>query len=457
MSIKYRRALYIIFIAVFFIGAPLIIMYATGYRYNFKNHRVEKTGILSVNSTPKNADIYLNNKLTGQTPKRFPRLLPDTYNLEIKKDNYYSWGKKIKIASGLTTFAQNIVLFKEDLPINIIDGDINILSASPNNEKMLYSVIKDNTEELRLVNLKNGDDFPIETFNLRTYNNLEFIDWSVNQNKAILTKIVGDFHQYLIVNTDTLKIKELFDITRLDFDKISWDQSNQNLIYGLRKAVLYQIDLTNNSTKTLLSANIQNFYVIDSNIFYIEKVANEIFLNKVFLEGGSPTKTEKIKLPSPSEFIIAPSTKEYIALLDKKNNDFFLIDPTAFTEQNIEKNVILQDRAKNISWSNDFSKIIFYTDFEISIFDIATKQKNLITRFGEVINQAVWYPENNYILYNVGNKIRSSEATSDDIRYDIQIIELPKINNMVVDASGNNIYFKGSVGTQKGIYKLEIQ
>ena len=48
MNLRYRRMLYLAFIAVFLAAAPLIILYAAGYRYNFKRQKIEKTRIIYI-------------------------------------------------------------------------------------------------------------------------------------------------------------------------------------------------------------------------------------------------------------------------------------------------------------------------------------------------------------------------------------------------------------------------
>lgn len=457
MNLRYRRIIYITFISVFAILVPIIILYTTGFRYNFKNHKIEKTGILYIESMPKDALIYINDKYEDKTPSRFARLLPDTYKVRVEKDGYYSWQKELEVKSNLTTFSKNIVLFKNNLPTSKIEGKINILATSPNRDKIIYSLIKENVEELRLLNLKNQSDFLIKNLNYQTYNQIEFVEWSLSQNKALIKQVIGDFNKYLIVDIETLKIKEIFDITRLNFSKVSWDTLNDNYLYGLRKAVLHQIDLVNNTTQTLLSAQIVDFQIKDEEIYYISKLVNESFLNKSILEDKKASKPEKIKLPSPSQYTLQPSTRDYLVLLDKKNNDLFIFNTKSFADENISQSTILQDRAKKVIWSKDLKNLLYYTDFEIWTFDFNTQQKNLITRYGDLINQAFWYPGEKYIIYQSGNTIRAIETEGQNSKNDIKLAELSEIGQMAINNKGEILYFKGQAGNQEGIYQLELQ
>ncbi|MAF13850.1 MAG: hypothetical protein CMI53_03085 [Parcubacteria group bacterium] len=457
MELKIRRSLYLTFIGAFIIITPLLILYTTGYRYNFKKHKIEKTGILYLDSQPKNAKIFINDKYENTTPNRFSRILPDVYQIKIEKDGYYPWQKELEVKSNLTTFGRDIVLFKINSPINIVNQQINILNISPDHKKIVYSVVKENVEEIRLLNLKNKSDFLVKEFNNRTFNQLDFVQWSPSQKKVMIKEIIGDFNQYLIVDIESLKIKELFDITRLNFSKLAWDNSDDNYLYGLRKSVLHQIDLVTNSTRPLLSDPIQDFQVQNDNIYYITKIGNESFLNKRIIINQKAGPSEKIKLPSPSEYTIEPLINNLLVLLDKKNNDLFIINEKSFDQQDVSRNIVLQDKAKKVIWSKDLKNILFYTDFEISIFNLETSQKNLITRYGEIINQALWYPGQNYIIYQAGNSIRAIESGPTEIRNDLELAKLDQISSMVVDDDGENLYFKATSESLEGIFQLAIQ
>jgi len=457
MKLLYRRILYLSFIGFFLIITPIVIMYATGYRYNFTKGQIQKIGILYIDSQPKKADIFINDKYKAKTPKRFGALLPDIYKVKVQKEGYYTWEKELEVISYLTTFAKDIVLFKKSLPINIIEGEINIFASSFDQEKIIYSIVKENSEELRLLNLNNNDDFLIKQFNKKTYNQLKLVSWSPNNKKALLTEVIGDFNKYLILDIETLKVKELFDITRLNFSQVEWDNFSDNYLYGLRKAVLHKIDLVNNTTRSILSDNIKDFEVKGGDIYYISKIGIESFLNLSIIENDKVSESKKIKLPSPSQYTLSPSTRDYLVLLDRMNNDLFIINSQAFTDQDTSDNIILQDNAKKVIWSENEKIILCYNDFEIWTFNFETKRKNLITRYGSIINQVKWYPGNKYIIYQANNEIRVIEGIESEIKEDLQLVEFFDINNFNIDDKGENLYFKATVGNQQGIYKLEIQ
>ena len=135
-----RRTIYILFIVIFLIAAPLVVLYSEGYRYNLKRGKIQKTGILIISSLPKKADIYLNGKVVigDQTPARLEKLLPADYEIKIAKEGYYDWTKKLQIFENSTTFAEEVILWKNNWPTQLASYDIIDWLASPDNQKSVF-------------------------------------------------------------------------------------------------------------------------------------------------------------------------------------------------------------------------------------------------------------------------------------------------------------------------------
>lgn len=460
MNLRYRRVIYFGFILLFLIFTPFVLLYTAGYSLNLKKGQLVKTGILYVDSKPKAATILINGKERGKTPLRFTKLLPDNYFVEVKKDGYYSWQKDVEIKSNLTEFMEDIILFKNVLPTNLIAGKINIFSTSPDKKYFLYSIYQENNEELRLLNIKNNEDTLIKKFLNHKNNPLELVGWSTIQGKVIIKEKLQDFNNYFVYNAGSQELKEIMNITRTNFNKLDWGLENDVYLYGATTDGLYQFDLEKNSVQKIISEKIINFSFNGNTLYYLSQSKNDVFLNKKIFgvqANAQPDEIQKIKLPTGSKFVLQKSKKGYIVILDQKNNDLFIISENSFNDKNIENNIILQDKANQISWSDDSSMILYNNDFEIWTFDLNTKQKNLVTRYSEIITQAIWYPGNKYIIFNLNNKIQAIESLPYKQRNEIKLAEMPEIANINMDAQGKNLYFTAKAGNQQGIYQLQLQ
>lgn len=90
----------IIILFFFIVVLITVIAYARGYRLDLEKRSVKSTGIIAATSNPKAAKIYINGELKGVTDTNLT-LPPDNYLVEIKKDGYTSWGKKINLKGEL--------------------------------------------------------------------------------------------------------------------------------------------------------------------------------------------------------------------------------------------------------------------------------------------------------------------------------------------------------------------
>lgn len=78
--------------------------YARGYRLNFKTFKFVPNGILVLKSEPDGASVYINGELKGATNTTIS-LSPGSYDVEIKKEGFLTWSKRLKIEKEVVTQA----------------------------------------------------------------------------------------------------------------------------------------------------------------------------------------------------------------------------------------------------------------------------------------------------------------------------------------------------------------
>lgn len=169
MKKKYRK-LYFIFIAMATITAiPLLLLYSTGYRWDWNQNKIIKTGSLYAGASPKDAWLYINDELRAKsTPLLLNNLLPGEYKISYQKDGYASWEKKLLISSKQTTFATNIILFKNTQPQKInkenfpLPAAEEIITIENANQQIKSSSFNQNKDKLLFYN-----DFEIWSYNLK--------------------------------------------------------------------------------------------------------------------------------------------------------------------------------------------------------------------------------------------------------------------------------------------------
>jgi hypothetical protein len=114
--------------------------YARGYRLNLKTFKFQPNGILVLKSEPDGASVYINGELETATNASIS-ISPGTYDVEVRRDGYFSWYKRLTIEKEIVTQA-TISLFKNVpslSPITSIGAVKPIMSED--GSKIIYSVL----------------------------------------------------------------------------------------------------------------------------------------------------------------------------------------------------------------------------------------------------------------------------------------------------------------------------
>ena len=126
MKRRTRRLLLAAVVAFFIIATPFVLLYATGFSFDFSAKKFVKTGGFYFKSNPSKAEIFINDKLRGKTSKYIRRMIPKEYEIKIQKEGCWSWEKKLNIESHLVTEARNILLIPQNPKIELEARDLPV-------------------------------------------------------------------------------------------------------------------------------------------------------------------------------------------------------------------------------------------------------------------------------------------------------------------------------------------
>lgn len=103
MLAKYRVTVTIAVLLLIMATGIAAIFWARGFKPDFKNGKIERTGLIVATSIPTGAQVYLDDRLTSATNTNIAFLDPKTYKVRIEKDGYTVWEKQIEIKADLAT------------------------------------------------------------------------------------------------------------------------------------------------------------------------------------------------------------------------------------------------------------------------------------------------------------------------------------------------------------------
>ncbi len=131
-----RRGYFIFFLLIFFVGAPLFIFDAKGYRLNWTGVlNVFQTGGVYIGTDQSGIDIYVNHVLVRKTSIVqkgifVQDLKPGTYTITVSKAGLQSWNKTLKVFPEIVTEARTF-LIKSNPELIEIPRYLRVQSSTP--------------------------------------------------------------------------------------------------------------------------------------------------------------------------------------------------------------------------------------------------------------------------------------------------------------------------------------
>jgi hypothetical protein len=461
MTLKTRRIIMFSFIFAFFILAPIILFYASGYRLDLTRYRVLKTGTLFIEAKDiSKADLYLNDKKLDEAfsnKKYIYNLLPGEYEIKLSKTGYHDWQKKAVVYSSLTTFMKDAILFRNEIPLQIIDNKIINFYPSPDWEKIIYVYKNNNFAEIYLYNLSNKQKTLI--YRLADADQALNINWAASSKKILLSYDKN----FLIIDTQNPeKIYGLTDIIKFSPLEVQWDLESDNLLYTQTQDALYKIDLFAKTSGKILETKDNklnpSFFIEANDIYYIEQTLNQNILTKYNQNFNTTRKIAELSKSKNYKFI--KSTNDYLGLVDLDLEKLYLIKKT-----NIDLGIninnsdqIKEFKAKDAIWDDNQKQLLYYDDFEISNFNTDENKEQFINRYGQVISKISWYPDLEHFVMLIDNQLKIIDTTQEiGTRNTIDLVKFEQISDFYLDRQGANIYFNGQIGKQQGLYQLKLK
>lgn len=138
LSSRKRKFYFSLLTLVFFVVAPALALYATGYRLS-SDFEIIKTGGIHVAVSTSGADFYLNDEFAGkgtifQRSFFTQNLTPGVYTVRIEKDGYHPWRKQLEVFPTAISEARAMLLVEEPelVPIPAALGSNGVVATTSN-------------------------------------------------------------------------------------------------------------------------------------------------------------------------------------------------------------------------------------------------------------------------------------------------------------------------------------
>jgi WD40 repeat protein len=417
MRKKTRTFLFWVCAILFLAAAPSIILYSQGYRVDFSpaggGKIVTQTGGLFLKVLPKQTEIYVNGELEDKTDFFFgsvliDNLFPGKYEVEVRKDKFFSWQKTLEVKEKEVAEAKNVFLFPQELSWNVLSKGTESFWLFPDENKIILKETSTTTAT-----------WALKLFDL---------------DKNLKSQLINET-----------------SISRKGADLLDVEFSGSTNILSLKTAIdeqikYYSLDIS--KATPLLTA--QKTATTSVDIIVQKKIGNDLYeLNKkgYLLKNGNEINSQPLAIKQETAYSLEVFG-DYVFL--KEDRTLFELDQEtkSFTQLPFES-------VNSVKLSPDGKKMLVVSDHEIWVLFLQdestqpqrkTGDKILLTRLSDRIENCFWLNYAYLAIFDSGKKLRISEI---DDRPSTNVIE---IKSPAQDSAGNAQIFWSK--TNKNFYLL---
>ncbi len=445
MDPRARRLLSWTFIIAFFVLAPVIILSTAGYRYNFATNRLERTGVIVIETRPTGASVSLNGQpQRAETPARLQHVTPGNYAVRVEKADYHPWTKNVTVGSRESVFLNQISLFSEAAPILLkASAPASVSAFSPDTRYAAAVASASSGSELAIIDTKNGtarlpyrSSAPAASFRL---------SWS-RDGRMLLIARAGKTPAFLLWDaSDPDRVRDLSSGASLAFSDAFWAQDAVRL-YGVSKGALYEIE-TDILAVTPLGPAISEPIVAGDALYGIVPGAPPALARRKLQGGDFDTIAE---LPS-ANFSPLPGDGRHIAYASPADGQLFAIDSSG------DHPAAFEGDGKDGAWSSDGTRLLYWNDFEVRVYDARSGADALIDRLSGPITQAAWHQPEWNALYADANALFAIEANDNYGRVTVPLASFSGLERFAVSPNGDEAYVFGTKNGASGLWKLRLR
>ena len=102
--------------AVFVAASFVALFYAYGYQYDVRDNGIKKTSIIDVEASYDNVDLSFNGlSVAEKLPFQIKNVDPGLYDVEVKKDGFLPWKRKVKVQQDIVSIVYDVLLYPIDI------------------------------------------------------------------------------------------------------------------------------------------------------------------------------------------------------------------------------------------------------------------------------------------------------------------------------------------------------
>lgn len=420
----YRKLLTFGSLGLFLATAPLLILYAIGYSYNFNKATAEPVGVILLDSKPRRAEIYVNEKKYSRTPDAVSGLPVGEYSTQVTLDGYRPWQKIVSVSAGRATELRDILLIPKDIPSTDLAENVSSFSLSP--DRKLIAVAYAN-KKMEIIDSSGAQMLPPISFNQQVKSLL----WSPGSDSVIARDTSDVYWLVDLSRQNPLRVPISSTVTHM-----VWDMHVPGrILYTSLDGSLLAYQVRTDAVITI-AAEVEYFAPTERLIYTVHTNGN---LSAYTTQGQKTT----VKLP-----VFEKKVAGILATPD--SNIVYQLEDTSLWIQDGEQSTQISPVSKSSGWSPDGRLLFIQTDdYSLHVYNasaenisIPVSERYLIVRLTDRIVNPQWYAGSRHLIYQVKDELHIIEIDTRDHPIDETIASTNLgFADATVGKDGETIYY----------------
>lgn len=417
MKKVYRQLLFFLSTLSFLIAAPLVILYAIGYRTNLTTADPLPVGVILVESEPRRATVSVDGRKIGTTPRAIAGLPAGEVTVRVELEGYTAWEKRLRVEPGRATEVRDIRLFPNEAAVAEVAEDVAMFSLSPS--RRLLAVV-DGERQVSVRDL----DGELLGQPLRLSRPAASLLWSPTSSSVLVEDAAGTFH---LVNAGETALPQALPALR-GAQEVAWDpRISARVLYRDAAGVVGALNVESGG-RVVLARGVKSFALSSRHVYAVREDGT---VGVYSLQGS--LINDSFEVPDAAavrSLRVTPSGEVAYELTD---GSLWVRDAAGDIRQ-------VSSTVRVAGWSPDGQLLFVQPDeYALYVYNVADERAALprnelvlVARLSRAVRDPQWFAGGRYLLYQVDDELLLTEV---DVRDHAQTYQLDTTDTGTAHAS----------------------
>lgn len=412
-----RNFLFALVLIIFGIVAPILILYALGYRYDDDSHALRKTATIGLEFESQSIKVYFDDIFIADKKDSviIPGVTSALHHITLTKNDALSWEQDVETSPGKVSWLSNIILYRANLGRNTVtEKKENVLAATPSMTQNSFATVVqvDDTKNIQIRDRKtqNVTASTTETAVKNSVKNVasfsyEKMFFTQNDSWLVVPVVLSNNDKsFIAVSTKDGSFYSLEGFIPANAALFA-DANDQSVYFSLENGKRKTFNL---QTK-VLSAETTTLYSFHKafTTYTIEKGTADCSLNETL--DVLATKKTLMNFPCGS-FEVAISPSNNLVIANRTSGEVFFFDTRAKNATNLEKNATHFVFAAKPTAGD---VMVYLAGSELRAFKTEDSEKTLISRTASPIQDILVSALGTHVYFLTDKTLTASEIAFD--------------------------------------------